>query len=187
MAQSLGLQPPGMQSPEEMPLPAPPPSRSQPTPQQNTPQGAPENAPTNRPQGMPQNAPPWSAPPQNRPQEPPNQPPSARQEPLSRPPGARQEPPGRPPSARQEPVNQPPGAPFPAPPSAFPPPDAAMLQGLMQLMREAQHSDRKQEALVLALKPYLSPDRRDRLDRAMQLAKISRLAGTALKNYGTTR
>ncbi len=65
-----------------------------------------------------------------------------------------------------------------------PPPlmDEGMMLRLMQMMQQMQHTDGKQEALLCALKPYLSPQRRDKLDRAMQLARISQLAGSALKN-----
>ena len=70
-----------------------------------------------------------------------------------------------------------------APPPPPPPMDGAMLQGLMQLMQQTQQSDKKQEALLCALKPYLAPDRRGKLDRAMQIARISHLVSAALQNY----
>lgn len=70
------------------------------------------------------------------------------------------------------------------PPSAPPPVDEGMLMGMMQMMRQMQQTDGRQEALLSALKPYLAPERREKLDRAMQLAKISHLAGFALRNYG---
>ncbi len=75
--------------------------------------------------------------------------------------------------------SDPPSEPLPAPLM-----DEGMMMGLMQLMQHAQQSDGKQEALLQALKPYLAPDRREKLDRAMQLARISHLAGFALRNYG---
>lgn len=73
----------------------------------------------------------------------------------------------------------------PPPPPPPPPMDGAMLQGIMHLMRQAQHSDKKQEALLGALKPYLAPERRGKLDRAMQIARISHLVSAALQNYGS--
>lgn len=72
-----------------------------------------------------------------------------------------------------------------APPPPPPPSDGAMLQGIMHLMQQAQHSDKKQEALLGALKPYLAPERRGKLDRAMQIARISHLVSAALQNYGS--
>lgn len=80
---------------------------------------------------------------------------------------------------------QPPETPISAPPpSCVPPLDPEMLQSMMQLMQQAQRADGKQEALLSALKPYLAPERREKLDRAIQLARISHLAGYALRNYG---
>ena len=72
------------------------------------------------------------------------------------------------------------GEPPPAPPPV-PPMDEGMLRSVMQLMQEAQHTDARQEALLCALKPFLRPERRAALDRASELARISRLAGAALK------
>ena len=63
-------------------------------------------------------------------------------------------------------------------------PDEGFLQAVMGLMQQARQSDSKQEALLCALKPYLAPDRRDKIDRAMEIARISHLAGFALRNYG---
>lgn len=77
--------------------------------------------------------------------------------------------------------NPPPGPPPSAP---APPMDPRMLQTLMRLMQQAQQSDGKQEALICALKPFLAPERREKMDRAMQIARISHLAGFALRNYG---
>ncbi len=73
------------------------------------------------------------------------------------------------------------GEPPPAPPPV-PPMDEGMLRSVMQLMQEAQHTDARQEALLCALKPFLRPERRAALDRASELARISRLAGAALKS-----
>lgn len=65
-----------------------------------------------------------------------------------------------------------------------PPADPAMMEGVLKLMEQVQRQDGKQEALLLALKPYLAPERRDKIDQALQIARISHLAGAALGNYG---
>ena len=49
----------------------------------------------------------------------------------------------------------------------------------------SQEPEPRREALLQALLPYLDPSRRERLERAMRVAKLSRLAGAALQNYGT--
>ena len=54
------------------------------------------------------------------------------------------------------------------PPPLSPPPPKPAQQG-------------PHEALLQALKPFLKPERRAKLERAMQLAKLSRLAETVLK------
>lgn len=66
----------------------------------------------------------------------------------------------------------------------MPLPDLGFLQSMMGVMQQAGHTDGKQEALLCALKPFLRPERREGIDRAMQLAKLSQLAGIALKSGG---
>ena len=44
--------------------------------------------------------------------------------------------------------------------------------------------DGRQEALIRALEPYLKPNRRKKLERAMRLAQLSHLAGFALQSDG---
>ena len=75
----------------------------------------------------------------------------------------------------------PPAPPRPQPP---PPPDDAFVKGILRLMQQAQHTDKRQEALLCALKPYLAPERQAKIDEALRIAKLSQLAGFALKNYG---
>lgn len=86
-----------------------------------------------------------------------------------------------------------PGAPQPQAPPPTPPqapsalPFGAMDEGfarsVFSLMQQANRSDSRQEALLCALKPYLKPDRCAKLDRAMQIARLSQLAGLALRQY----
>ena len=89
-----------------------------------------------------------------------------------------------PPKPSPGPGSQPNPPPGPPPSAPAPPMDPRMLQTLMRLMQQAQQSDGKQEALICALKPFLAPERREKMDRAMQIARISHLAGFALRNYG---
>ena len=56
-----------------------------------------------------------------------------------------------------------------------------MSESLQRMNRAGQ----KQEALFHALRPYLKPNRQTRLERALQLAKLSHLAEAALRS-GTT-
>ena len=52
---------------------------------------------------------------------------------------------------------------------------------LRTLLQQAGKLDRRQENLLNALKPFLKPERREKVDRAMQAARISRLASAALR------
>lgn len=70
------------------------------------------------------------------------------------------------------------------PQAAVPPIDPGMMQAIVGIMQQLQRTDSRQEALLNALKPYLAPERREKIDRAAQIARLSRLAGTALQNYG---
>lgn len=73
------------------------------------------------------------------------------------------------------------------------PPDLSQLMGNlnpkmvqlgMQLMREYQQDDGQNTALLQALRPYLREERRGRLDKAVQIAKMSRLLRVALGSLG---
>ena len=64
--------------------------------------------------------------------------------------------------------------------------DGAMLspermEEIGKYLQKSEAVDRKQEALVHALRPFLRPSRQSKLDRAMQIARLSHIAGIALK------
>lgn len=63
--------------------------------------------------------------------------------------------------------------------------DAALLRRLTGLLGSAAgggHSDKL--GLVKALGPYLKPERRTRLEKALRLAQMARLATAALEQLG---
>ncbi len=60
--------------------------------------------------------------------------------------------------------------------------DSALLRRLGGLLGGAGGGDKT--ALVNALSPYLHPDRRARLLKALRLASVLRMAGTALQEEG---
>lgn len=62
--------------------------------------------------------------------------------------------------------------------------DEGMMQAVFGMMQQMQQTDSRQDALLCALKPYLAPERREKIDRAIQIARISRLAGSALRSFG---
>lgn len=62
--------------------------------------------------------------------------------------------------------------------------DPKMVQLGMRLMREYQQDDGQNTTLLQALRPYLREERRGRLDKAVQIAKMSRLLRVALGSLG---
>ena len=63
-----------------------------------------------------------------------------------------------------------------------PPVTEETLRQVSQVMHHLEERDSRQQTLVRALLPYLSPKRQARLERAMQISHLSRLAGVALQN-----
>ena len=69
----------------------------------------------------------------------------------------------------------------PPPKPDIPPLDSELLGKLTKLMGSAGGGSDK-TALVQALSPYLKPDRQARLQRALRMAKVARLARAAMEN-----
>ena len=59
-----------------------------------------------------------------------------------------------------------------------------VLPKMQQILSQVHQTDEKQEALLSALSPYLKPDRRVKLRRAVQIAQISRFARAAWASDG---
>lgn len=64
---------------------------------------------------------------------------------------------------------------------------ADLPEQLQSLMAEAPQLTAKEDALVRALLPYLRPNRKVRLQRAMQVAHLSQLASAAWKSSSVKR
>ncbi len=60
--------------------------------------------------------------------------------------------------------------------------DLQMAGAVMGILQDLQKSDPRQENLLHALLPYLDVTRQKKLKRAMQIGKLSRLAGVALQH-----
>ena len=67
-------------------------------------------------------------------------------------------------------------------PSMQPPEDARAP--MAALLKQAGRLDARQENLLNALKPFLKPSRREKIDRALQVARLSHLAQAALRSRG---
>lgn len=78
-----------------------------------------------------------------------------------------------PPEERQETPQQ--------PQTTQPPMDSA-LPAMAELIRQAGSVDPREVQLLNALKPYCSEDRCRRIDRALRAARLSQIAGAALRS-----
>ena len=62
--------------------------------------------------------------------------------------------------------------------------DPAMLGKLMGLLGKGSSGDSERTALLNAMKPYLSEKRRTKMDKAMKLARIAKIAELAAGEFG---
>lgn len=61
--------------------------------------------------------------------------------------------------------------------------DPALIQAGTRLLSELSRQDDARAALLLALRPFLNPDRRAKLDRAAQIARLSRVLRVAFRLF----
>ena len=61
--------------------------------------------------------------------------------------------------------------------------DPALIQTGMQLFSEFSKSDDEKTALLLALKPFLKKERYAKVDRAVQIARLSRVLRVAFQLF----
>ena len=61
--------------------------------------------------------------------------------------------------------------------------DPRILQIGMRILSEYNQSDDRNAALLAALKPFLKEERASKIDRAVQIAKLSRIARSALQIF----
>ncbi|MCI8527195.1 MAG: hypothetical protein HFF17_15085 [Oscillospiraceae bacterium] len=76
------------------------------------------------------------------------------------------------------------GAPPPAEEGDASPAPPVSDSAVAALLSEAGNLGGKHTALLQALKPFLREDRREKLDRAVRAARISRMAGSAIRSLG---
>lgn len=67
-----------------------------------------------------------------------------------------------------------------------PPIPTGKLLHILQTVQQAGQRDPQQQALLEALRPYVTAAHCQRLDRAMQMAQLSKLAGFALQDDAHT-
>lgn len=64
-----------------------------------------------------------------------------------------------------------------------PPPDAASLAAIARAFSGAGETSRS-TALLLAMRPYMKPEKQAKLDRALQVARMAHIAGAVMRQYG---
>lgn len=84
-------------------------------------------------------------------------------------------PPEEAPQIAEAPAEKPSAPVFTAQPPSPPEPAAALL-------RQAGRMDKRQENLLLAIKPFLRKDRQEKVERALHAARLASLASLALKS-----
>lgn len=62
--------------------------------------------------------------------------------------------------------------------------DPKMLGKLQKLMGGSGESNSSSEALLRAMQPYMSEKRRTKMDKALKLARMAKLAGFAMEELG---
>lgn len=62
--------------------------------------------------------------------------------------------------------------------------DPRLMQVGMRVLQEYQRGDDKKTALLTALRPFVKEERYERLDRAIQIARLSRVIRVALEELG---
>ena len=65
-----------------------------------------------------------------------------------------------------------------------PVPDAGMLAKLAAALQGAENAPGRERALLAAMRPYLSEGRREKMDRALKLARMAKLAQRVLGEMG---
>ena len=61
-------------------------------------------------------------------------------------------------------------------------PNAGILSNVASVLK--QESKSSSEALLLAMKPYMRPERQNKVDRAIRITRVLHVAGKALGEYG---
>lgn len=61
--------------------------------------------------------------------------------------------------------------------------DPSMIQKIMALYGEYNRSNDEKTALLQAMKPFLREERRAKLDKAVQIARVSRVIRVALQQF----
>lgn len=77
-----------------------------------------------------------------------------------------------------------PASPAAAPVEAGSQGDARLLSALGKLFSGGQEGSSRSTALLVAMRPYMRPEKQEKLDRAMKIARMVHIAGAVMREYG---
>ncbi len=63
-------------------------------------------------------------------------------------------------------------------------PEASIMAALGKAMARGGMGNSRSTALLTAMRPYMRPEKQEKLDRAMQIARMANIAGAVMKEYG---
>lgn len=61
--------------------------------------------------------------------------------------------------------------------------DAGLFSALGKMLGSQQNQSRS-TALLMAMRPYMRPEKQEKLDRALKITRIVHIAGAVMKEYG---
>ncbi|MCD8321621.1 MAG: hypothetical protein LUC89_01880 [Oscillospiraceae bacterium] len=62
--------------------------------------------------------------------------------------------------------------------------DAKLLAALGRMFSSGQEKNSKSAALLMAMRPYMRPEKQEKLDRAVKIAQMVHIAGAVMREYG---
>ncbi len=62
--------------------------------------------------------------------------------------------------------------------------DTELLSKMSRLLKGSGGTDSSKTALLKAMEPYLSKERRSKMEKAMRFAKVAKMAGIAFSEFG---
>ncbi|MCD8087004.1 MAG: hypothetical protein LUE22_00245 [Oscillospiraceae bacterium] len=67
---------------------------------------------------------------------------------------------------------------------AMPGGDTRLLSALGKIFSGGEEKNSKSAALLMAMRPYMRPEKQEKLDRAMKIAQMVHIAGAVMREYG---
>lgn len=71
-----------------------------------------------------------------------------------------------------------------AQPQEIPAADTRLLSALGRALAGGGENNSRSTALLMAMRPYMKPEKQEKLDRAMKIARMAHIAGTVMREYG---